>query len=158
MVTLSRDPSVWQDDLIHVSDAFVGRIVTTLIENFSPGLMGGLNVNGKAWLMLRDRQTAEAMALLESAEDPLGRTLLGMAMLTEGRRADGLALVRDHVASADLAIDQASWASNILLALEAWDTAAALLDTALATRKAAARDTAIFLAGARSAPTRWARR
>jgi tetratricopeptide (TPR) repeat protein len=151
MVVLSKDPEIWQDDLIHVSDHFVGKIVTTLISNYTQGGIAEAGVKHQAWVLMRSRRNAEALPILENAasayaNDAEFQILRGMALIIAHQRASGLSIVREHAGTAQLSIDQALMFTRLLIALDAHDIAIPILDLALSSRRAATRDAAILLA------------
>jgi tetratricopeptide (TPR) repeat protein len=151
MVVLSKDPAIWQDDLIHVSDAFVGKIVGTLISNYTQGGLSAAGVKKQAWFLMRGGRNTEALELLdgaaaEFADDAAFATLRGMALIMNRQRPAGLPLVLAHAGSADLAVDQALLFTNVLIAIQAHEAAIAILDPALASGRALPRDGAVLTA------------
>lgn len=73
-VTLTHTPNVWNKDLIHVSDAFVGKIVDNLLKNYLPdSAPSDAESVGRAVGLLKMQDYQGALALLDGLTDTSAR-------------------------------------------------------------------------------------
>jgi hypothetical protein len=92
MAVMSKSADVWEDDLIHVADRFVGYGVGRMIEAYYPGFKS-IKPDQQAWSAIFARDFPGAVRILKQAQpksatlDLLhGLALLGIGDKQEGRR------------------------------------------------------------------------
>lgn len=119
MATLTKDPSIWHDDQLHLRDAFVGRIVRHLLNGYaSHSLIDREQLLHDAWHALKARDNEEALSVLDSSamrSDPTAATLRGIAQVQSGQKLEGMGLILEHAMNATLNPKQAIRVAGLVL-------------------------------------------
>jgi hypothetical protein len=129
---LTRDPSIWVDDLIHLSDDFVGRIVMQLIGAYMPGWRADVDVVSQAWTELRAGNRERALSLLESAPSDRHEHACMRALAIFGSERGGFELLAASAAEAELTHNQAERVAAILYQGGRYDLTQKVAERALA--------------------------
>lgn len=74
IVTLTKEPSIWGDDQLHIKDDFVGKIVSQLLNAYAE--KG--EVTKEAWVLIRSGAIDDALALLRNEDSPEAFCLVGL--------------------------------------------------------------------------------
>lgn len=140
-VILTKQQYVWGEDLLHVTDQFVGNIVDRLMADY----MTEAKVDDddaavrRASALLQMSKATEALDLLQKvnqgkeAQGAVGRrmeVLAAMASVANGDAA-GLDVLRKEASTAGLTPDEALMAAKTLLAARCFDEAADVYQTCL---------------------------
>ena len=137
MAVLTKDPAIWEDDLVHVKSDFVGKIVFKLLSAYMPSYADSLERNTRAWAQIGAGQLQAALATLADEEgsdlDDIGEALRGLALVRVRHDKEGLALLLMHAVRASLALDQAMPISAILFEQGAYEACEAVLRQSLST-------------------------
>jgi tetratricopeptide (TPR) repeat protein len=125
---LSTDPNRWSDDLIHLSDDFVGKIVFQLLAAYAPGLDLTVDATSQAWALFKAKENAAAIHALEGMDTSTASTLRGLAMIASGMGARGLEEMKRGATEADLTAEQALQVAALLYGFKQYEMAIAIVD------------------------------
>ena len=102
-VVMSKSTDVWENDLIHVTDRFVGRVVNRMIEAYYPDF-SNIDPASQAWSEIFARDFKSALATIKQVATPDAtlKLLHGLALIGRGDREDGRRMLRDNCLHATL--------------------------------------------------------
>jgi tetratricopeptide (TPR) repeat protein len=131
-VMLSKSEGVWNKDLIHVSDAFVGKIVEHLLKYYLPDAANEAQVLSRAAALIKMGNKSEAGDILRGLQgsDPRARALLAFVEAERGGTA-ALSRLGELAQLAELECDEFSMIGQHLMEFKRYAPAAALFTKAL---------------------------
>lgn len=146
-VMLTKSWDIWESDRIHVSEAFVGKIVAHLVSHYFPAGSPARMLQQRAFTALKDNDAAAALALVEEAlaltpEDAALRLLQAQCLTALGNPAAAEAIV-DALIAADPA--NAALHYERSLVLEAQTKTDAAIEAVQAAGRLAPREARHFI-------------
>jgi hypothetical protein len=132
-VMLTRTPAVWAEDLVHVTDAFVGKIVDNLLRHYLPDASSDQQAMARGVALLRMRDFAAAAEIFANLKPRTPRidALHALARL-DGGEAAALADLRKAGPKAELQGHECLLVYRRLGAGQAWKESAKVIENALA--------------------------
>jgi len=132
-VMMTRSPVVWAEDLVHVTDAFVGKIVDNLLRHYLPDASSDQQAMGRAVALLRMREFPAAAEIFAGLKPRTARidALHALARLESGEAA-ALADLRKAGPKAELQGQECLLVYRRLGRGQAWKEGVKVIENALA--------------------------